>query len=603
MIQKSTWWLLGITALIVGYTLTFEVDRGRPAPEMPAFLPEFQPDTIQGITIEYKGTNALTLSRQSGRWLLERPVPYPASPLGPDSLMTRLAQLRPLGHRALQPDEFGFNPPRVVIRLSGPEPVELHLGDRTPLSDKLYARVPNQPGIFILPIDILNVLPPTPNIWRDFDLLHLTPEERLKIESLNIRSGPRQMVLRRGATNQTWQITQPSPVKRADRARVEELFQKLWNWPVVEFITDDPKADLEPFGLHSPEAELSLIHGTNRLAGVQFGNSPTNQPGLVYARIMNHTNVVVVEKPPLEFLRVPVWHYADHHLVNAFTPDSLERIEIQGGEPFTLQQSTNGTWRISEPAPLPADPDLVLNLLVQLRTLRASSLEREVVGDYTEFGLTQPSAQFSLRERGGTNAILAQLSFGAPKGEGGNEIYARRADEDAVYAVAAGVRQRLPSYVYQLRDRQLWRFRHEEVTKLTINSGANRTELLRNNSGEWTRAGQPLTEEDLRSIPSAISVLGQLRAVQWTARGADKLAQYDILKLNKTITLEFTRGGQTITRKVQFGRLSPTGNPYAFATDPLDQEPVIFEFPANTYNACEIILFPLVTPAPNGPEN
>ena len=39
-------------------------------------------------------------------------------------------------------------------------------------------------------------------------------------------------------------------------------------------------------------------------------------------------------------------------------------------------------------------------------------------------------------------------------------------------------------------------------------------------------------------------------------------------------------------------------NFFAFATDPLEQEAVVFECPLNTYNACEIILFPLLTPAP-----
>ena len=316
----------------------------------------------------------------------------------------------------------------------------------------------------------------------------------------------------------------------------------------------------------------------------------------MYARLLNHTNVVVVEKPWLENLRAPGWDFCDHLLMNDFSPDSLGRIEIQSGEPFTLQQSTNGTWRISQPVPLPADEDLVLDLLVQLRTMRAANLEREVVGDYAEFGLEQPTAQYTLRAVGGTNAILSQLSFGAPKGDTGNHVYVRRQDEDSVYSVAAGDRQRLPSYAYQLRNRGLWNFRHEEVSKLTVTVGEASTMLLRNDRGEWTRAGKPLTANDLQSIPTALSVLGRLQAAHWTARGADKLAQYDILKQEKSIALEMIRDGKTMTRKVRFGRHSPRGNPYAFATDPLDPEPVIFEFPANTFSACEIILFPLLMP-------
>ena len=586
---------MSLAALAVAYTFIFEVDRKAPTPKMPEFLPDFSESDITGISIAYNGTNALKLMRLPEHWQLESPVHYPANPLGPMSLLDRISKLRPLGHRDLDPADFGFRPPRVVIRLDSKNPVELQLGDLSPLNDKVYARVPGQSGIFILSKDILDVLPPTPHFWRDSGLLHLG-KQRLEVNTVSIRAGPRNMVLTQNATNQTWRVTLPAPVKRGDKARIEELLIKLWNWPVVEFVTDDPKADLEPFGLHSPEAELVLGRGTNRLAAVQFGNSLTNQPGLVYARLLNHTNVVVVEKPWLENLRAPVWDFCDHLLVNDFSPDSLARIEIQSGEPFTLQQSTNGTWRISQPVPLPADEDLILDLLVQLKTMRAANLEREVVGDYAEFGLEQPTAQYTLRTMGGTNAILSQLSFGAPKGDTGNHVYVRRQDEDSVYSVAAVDRQRLPSYAYQLRSRGLWNFRHEEVSKLTVTVGEASTELLRNDSGEWTRVGKPLTANDLQSIPTALSVLGRLQAAHWTARGADKLAQYDILKQEKSITLEMIRDGKTMTRKVQFGRLSPLGNPYAFATDPLDPEPVIFEFPANTFSACEIILFPLLLP-------
>ena len=586
---------MGLAALAVAYTLVFEVDRKAPKLKMPELLPDFSESDITGISIAYHGTNALKLVRLPERWQLEAPVRYPASQLGPMSLLDRISKLRPLDHRDLDPAGFGFDPPQVVIRLDAVTPLELQLGDLSPLNDKVYARVPGQLGIFILSKDILNVLPHTPNFWRDAYLFHLG-KQRLEVDTISIRAGPRHMVLAQNATNQTWRVTLPAPVKRGNKVRIEELLIKLWNWPVVEFVTDDSKVDLEPYGLHSPGAELVLGRGTNRLAAVQFGNSPTNQPGLVYARLLNHTNVVVVEKPWLEDIRAPVWDFCDHRLVKDFSPDLLDRIEIQSSEPFTLQQSTNGTWRISQPVPLPADEDLVLDLLVQLRTMRAANLEREVVGDYAEFGLEQPTAQYTLRVMGGTNAILSQLSFGAPKGDTANHVYVRRQDEDSVYSVAASDHQRLPSYAYQLRNRRLWNFRHEEVSKLTVTVGEASTELLRNDSGEWTRVDKPLTANDLQSIPTALSVLGRLQAVHWTARGADKLAKYDILKQEKSITLEMIRDGKTMTRKVQFGRLSPRSNPYAFATDPLEPEPVIFEFPANTYSACEIILFPLLTP-------
>jgi hypothetical protein len=225
-------------------------------------------------------------------------------------------------------------------------------------------------------------------------------------------------------------------------------------------------------------------------------------------------------------------------------------------------------------------------------------MEREVVGDFAAFGLEKPSGQYTLRQRGGTNAIIAQVSFGSPAGDTSERVFARRHDEGAAYVVSAFDRQNLPSYGYQLRDRRFWQFHTNDVTKITLNRGEKSTELIRNTKGLWTGPKGLLPPEKHENISTALSALGRLEVATWTAQGADKLATYDILQRKKSIILELKRDGKTLIRKVQFGKQSQSLNFYAYATDPLEQEPVVFEFPLNTYNACEIILFPLLATEP-----
>ena len=609
---------MGLAVIALMYTVTFE-RGGRAAPTtMPRLLPDFDLKEIIGIQVLSNGTNTLHVKRAKGNWNLVRPLNYPADPVQPKLFLKAIRELLPVRHIPVKDGsgkyaEFGLHPPQMVWQLhTSDKPIELFIGNSTPLADKRYVRQPTQPGVFLLPKNSLPAdpeafkarLPQIANRWRDHTLFQL--ENRLlDVDTLAIRSGPRHMTVRRNATNRLWKILLPTPVKRGDQNRIDAAMAMITRWQVEVdgFITDDPKADLEPYGLLAPEAEITLGKGTNRLATVQFGHSPTNRPDDVYARILNHTNVVIVSKPWLDRLRAPVWDFADHRLVDVVVPSELARIEVKASDNFSLSQNTNGVWQISTPTPLPADEKLVLEMLNNLRKMEALKLEREVVADFSEFGLAEPSASFTLRSRGGTNKIHTQLSFGSPKSKAGEHVYVRRQDEDSVYSVAISARQRLPSYAYQLRNRQLWNFRHEHVNKLTITEGEASTELLRNDSGEWTCASKPLTADDLQSIPTALSVLGQLRVTRWTALGADKLEQYDILKREKSITLEIIRGEKTTIHKVQFGRPSPRGNPYAFATDPLDQEPVVFECPANTFSACEIIFFPLLTPQSDGNGN
>ena len=170
----------------------------------------------------------------------------------------------------------------------------------------------------------------------------------------------------------------------------------------------------------------------------------------------------------------------------------------------------------------------------------------------------------------------------------------KRHDEGTVYLVSQTDRRSLPDYSYQLRNRKYWNFSEEEVVKININRGEEAVELTRNSNKEWSDSDGPIEVEKRNDISTALNALGRLQVATWTARGADKLATYDILKLQKSITLEIKREGKTFTRKVQFGKQTQSLNFYAYATDPLEQEPVVFEFPLNTYNACEIILFPLL---------
>ena len=597
MIKRETWWLICIAIVAIAYLFVFEFDRADQAKTFPTFVKPYKTDEITAIRITYNGTNTVRAVRTSERWMLKAPVRYPAMAEGPNALLKALLSLRPLSYheQPRTPSGFGFDPPRVEIHLErSASKIELQLGDFTPLADKIFARVPEVSGVFTIGREFLHVLPFTANHWRDSKLFHLD-KNRLDVDRINIRSGPRHMVIQK-TTNNIWQIIQPAPIKRANQTRVKQTLVKLWNWTAIAFESDDPQTDLQRYGLHSPEAEIVLSRGTNRLAAIQFGHSPTNQPGHVYARRLNHTNIVVIPSPWLKDLRARVWEYCDHHLVDSFDPgaDLLGRIEIESVEPFVLEQSTNGVWNITQPASMPADNELVFNFLGKLRSLQAITPEREVVGDYSTYGLDQPSGQYTLRQRGGTNAIISRISFGSPTGENGNHVFTRRHDEGTVYVVTQTARRSLPVYSYQLRNRKYWNFSDEEVIKITVNRGDEVAELLRGSKGMWTQAGSLITKEKRNNVAAALNAMGNLQVATWTARGVDKLATHGILQRRKSITLELQRNGEKFIRKIQFGKQAPSLNFYAYATDPLEQEPVVFEFPLNTYNACEIILFPLL---------
>ncbi|SVD72116.1 uncharacterized protein METZ01_LOCUS424970, partial [marine metagenome] len=221
MIRKDTFWLIGAAIFAVGYLFIFEFDREETSEIIPALVESFDPAGVKGIEIIYNGTNITRATRLLGRWMLEKPIYYPAMREGPQTLLNTLSKLKPSSYRdiLLEDEDFGFKPPQVVITLERAEDkkIELYLGDFTPLEDKIYARSPGKSGVFTVDSKILDVIPFTKNYWRDRSLFHLD-KSRLEVNQIRVRSGPRNMILQQ-TTNSNWHVSLPAPIKRADNSR------------------------------------------------------------------------------------------------------------------------------------------------------------------------------------------------------------------------------------------------------------------------------------------------------------------------------------------------------------------------------------------------
>src|SRR6202007_1732467 len=117
-----------------------------------------------------------------------------------------------------------------------------------------------------------------------------------------VTNGTQVFELQRDPTNKRWRMTRPDQA-RADTPKIDELLFQLQNLRVNRFITDDPKADLESFGLQPPNWQLALSQGTNTVALFQFGKGPTNDDTQVYARCAGQDAVVLLPREPLEAWR------------------------------------------------------------------------------------------------------------------------------------------------------------------------------------------------------------------------------------------------------------------------------------------------------------
>jgi hypothetical protein len=581
---KNTWILVGVAAALFAFIFLYERrlnPSGIPKP-LPTLFSGFKPSTATSIQLRRGNQFALVLDRTNGTWHFSKPVAYPAAGFAVEKFLEGLERLIPATHlsaseiraRKQTSADFGFDSPPVVIALErGDQRRELRFGARTPAGDQVYVEVVGQPGYSVVAADILDRLPRTQYDWRDTALFHLGEEPVDRLEVARPGAG---FVLDLDPTNRLWRLTRTS--HRADQIQVRQLLDKIQAARAIEFVTDDARADVEPFGLQAPEFEVTLASGPTAQK-VQFGRSPTNDPTRVYARIVSHMNVVLAPRGIIELLSTPYAELRDRQLV-AFAPELIDAVEVRGIETFVARRNSNGTWMAGD---IPADPLFVAQWLTLMSQLQAAEFVKDVVTDFTPYGLAPPQQEYVLRTTvtnaaGTTNAIVAQLQFGT---NGTNDrVFARRADEDSVYSIRRQEYTYMPATAWQFREQRIWRFTTNQVAKISVQQDGETREVLRQPDGDWVRV-KGVAEVNPFAFEELALRLGELSAVMWLGRGEEARARFGFTTNAPRLSVEL-RGEKPQTLTIEFGGRSPLLRPYALAM--VDGQPTVFEFPWPLYD-------------------
>lgn len=600
----NTWWLLASAAVLFAFICFFE--RQFPATGMPAAAASrlilIKPEEINAVQLRRTNQFIVRAERTNQTWNITAPINYPAQDFAIDHLLKTLATLA--SYTFISPEElkagqksiaeFGLDVPMASLTLHhGGHRTELLFGGVTASGDFVYLQLLNVPGIYVVPAEIFRRLPRTVNDWRDLALVNING---LNADRFEVRGAGRGFAVQVNVTNQQYYLTKPSPA-RADRAKIEALLRKVQTEAVVAFIADDARTELEQFGLQPPEAELVFGSGTNDLLTVQFGKSPSNE--VVYARRSLNDNVVLVSRSLLEAVQVPASDLRDRRLLS-FDPSTVDLLEISAEENFTVRRQGSNSWVVSQPQPMLADAELVRDCLNLLTTVEGE-VEKDVVADFAMYGLAQPIRHYLLKgastnlSLSTSNRLLSQLDVG---GRRDGKIFAR-GPEATVYSVEGPAIDRLPVAAWQLRDRRVWSFVTNQVTRLTVQRGGSTRQLLRGSSGEWKFDSGSTGIFNTYAIEEVMYRVGELRATVWVDRGEGKRQLYGFRENGDKLAIELRIGDKSQVLTVEFGDQAQSGYPYALAV--VDGQTWIFEFPLQLYLQVVRGIFNQVTPPP-GPK-
>ncbi|MFO1476337.1 MAG: DUF4340 domain-containing protein, partial [Verrucomicrobiota bacterium] len=269
MNPKSTWFGVAVAAGLFAFIFFFERHHHQPPPGPARILPALDPATVDQIQILPKGQLEIRLQRTNGVWWITRPFTYPAQTTGVDGMLRYLTNLTCSSFIAPQElknvhkaaEEYGLEPPQLTfIFQHGDEQNIVHLGYKTAPGDQMFLQVVGVGEIYIVDASALQQIPVKADDWRDPMLADFS---RLQFDRVLVTNAGRAFELQRNPTNKLWRLLPPGREARADNGKVDEAIQKLMSLHAGQFVTDDPKADLDSYGLLTPELSLSLAHGTN----------------------------------------------------------------------------------------------------------------------------------------------------------------------------------------------------------------------------------------------------------------------------------------------------------------------------------------------------
>jgi hypothetical protein len=580
MNPRNTWLWLVVAAGLFAFIFFYQKHARKTAPGPNKVLPELKASAVTNVQVRPAAGLTIQVARTNGVWQLTEPRAYPAQKASIENLLSALERLTPatvitpseLRKRPNADEEYGFASPQATITLQQPDyHVLIQVGARTAPGDQVFLQVVGV--VYVVDADILKHLPRSPDDWRDTTLLDL---KSLVFDRLAVTNGTRIMGLARAATNSPWRMVYPLPA-RADNIKLDNALQAMQSLRIQQFVPDDARPDLESLGLQSPELELAFGLGTNTVALLQFGTSPTNDSRLVYARRLGQNTVVCVANDLLAPWRDKVNDFRDPYLVAL--PAAPAVVEVRGEDGFSLEQQTNETWRVL-PQDFPADAGLVKDLLSLLNNLRVIQFIDVVIEpDLPGYGLATPARRYTLRSAptnsptGVTNAIIADLSFGTNQA---GSAFARRADESFVYGIATNDFHRLPAASWQMRERRIWNLSTNDVDRVIIRQQGKVRQMKRNDPYRWSLITQGIIND--LAVEETVRGLCQLTASFWVARGEQNRSRYGFTDKGYQITLELKNGEKM---NVEFGGEAPSGFPYAAVS--LDGALWIFEFPLALY--------------------
>jgi len=328
-------------------------------------------------------------------------------------------------------DPYGFGSPALTLSLQqGETATTLLVGKESPgNTNKYYAKLKGEPGIFLLPAQVLDTIPRRSMDLRTRQALHFDPTQVSGVE-IEIADGPESRLAHRDGV---WQMLEPKNIT-PDTERVEIFFADLLDLHIERWIDNPTETQIAECGLKNPQAVVTLFFQDGSMPqAIHFGNLEGS--GILCSARMEETGpIVFVPTGLLKALREGPNIFVAKTVLR-FDPTEAQRLRIvRPGDAIIMEYDyEENLWQITQPVKTKAKAIAVSDLLWNLCRLEAKSVVAERADDLSPYGLDRPRLTVGIRLKSEPNSETILL-IGSETEH--NRVYAMVEGKSRVFAIS-----------------------------------------------------------------------------------------------------------------------------------------------------------------------
>ena len=433
---RTTFILAFILLLMSGYYYFFEVKATQEKmtkEDIEKKILDISQDKINSFEYKNKKENLDSELIQKGNdWYLEKPVSYKADNSNVTTVLDSLinAKYQEKIENPQKLEDFGLKEPNFTLALKTKDGEKLiKVGDKSPTETSLYIMKDKDPNIYLISGSSYYSLDKKLSDLRDKTIISFDKE---KINSLKLKNANGDFVLKKQGSE--WNLEAPQKFK-ADGSKVDELFTKLQNDKITDFVADKDD-NLENYGLEKSPTIITL-EDTDKsekkiLIGTETGDS-------AYVKIGNLPNIFKVSKATIEPFKADVLALRNK---NILTLDSskVNKIEIESVElKLVAEKDKDKKWgfasKDSKVKITPEDVSAFVDKLANLNFIRVFPIDKFTLGDRI----------INIKLFLESQSEPVKFSFGGVTTDNKEQVYLLKPGDKEGYSVAKNILEKIVS--------------------------------------------------------------------------------------------------------------------------------------------------------------